>query len=115
MIPANRYRAHFNSLSPAEHERLALLLEEMGEATQAIGKILRHGYKSFSPFDKTETTNRSMLEKEIGDVMAALDLLYAAKDLFASNTEEARRKKHISVRRYLHHQPDTSRGDGERP
>jgi hypothetical protein len=36
---------YFNSLTPAELERLSLLLEELGEAQQAIGKILRHGYK----------------------------------------------------------------------
>lgn len=34
----------FNDLSNAELERLALLLEELGEAQQVIGKILRHGY-----------------------------------------------------------------------
>jgi hypothetical protein len=37
---------NFNGLAPAETERLALLLEELGEAQQAIGKILRHGYES---------------------------------------------------------------------
>lgn len=37
---------HFNQLSPAEAERLALLSEELGEAQQAIGKILRHGQPS---------------------------------------------------------------------
>ena len=36
----------FNKLSAAEAERLALLLEELGEAQQAIGKILRHGYEN---------------------------------------------------------------------
>ena len=30
-------------------ERLALLLEELGEAQQVIGKILRHGYDSRHP------------------------------------------------------------------
>jgi hypothetical protein len=32
-----------NELSDAEVERLAILAEEMGEAQQCIGKILRHG------------------------------------------------------------------------
>ena len=32
----------FNKLSDAETERLAILAEEMGEAQQAIGKIIRH-------------------------------------------------------------------------
>ena len=34
---------NFNRLSPAEYERLAILAEEMGEAQQALGKIMRHG------------------------------------------------------------------------
>lgn len=42
---------HFNGLTPAEAERLALLSEELGEAQQAIGKILRHGYDSSNPVD----------------------------------------------------------------
>jgi len=96
---------HFNGLTPAEAERLALLLEEMGEAQHIIGKVLRHGYTSCSPFDAQGTINRVLLEKEVGDVMAALDLLYAANDLSASKTEESRQRKHKTVRRYLHHQP----------
>ena len=54
-----------NELTPAESERLALLSEEMGEAIQAIGKILRHGYESTGP--KTIVRNRTSLEKELGD------------------------------------------------
>lgn len=96
---------HFNRLTPAEAERLALLLEEMGEAQQLIGKILRHGYESFHPDDDKETPNRRLLEKEVGDVMASLDLLYAANDLRIEHTEQARRRKHEKVHRYLHHQP----------
>lgn len=34
----------FNQLTNAQAERLHILLEELGEAQQAIGKILRHGY-----------------------------------------------------------------------
>ena len=33
----------FNGLTPAEAERLALLMEECGEVVQIIGKVLRHG------------------------------------------------------------------------
>jgi hypothetical protein len=55
----------FNQPTPAEHERLALMLEELGEAQQAIGKILRYGYEEYSPFDDMKTTNRVALEKEL--------------------------------------------------
>lgn len=40
-----------NNLSDAELERLAYLAEECGEVQQIIGKIIRHGYESYSPND----------------------------------------------------------------
>ncbi len=95
---------HFNGLTPAEAERLALLLEEMGEAQQAIGKILRHGYESYSPFDETKVTNRRALEREMGDVMHALDRLQESGDLDAEEVNIRAEAKRASVRRYLHHQ-----------
>lgn len=95
---------HFNKLAPAEAERLALLLEEMGEAQQVIGKILRHGYASFNPNDPGQGTNRTMLERELGDVLAAIDLMTPFADLNSDNIQRARRDKHDHVHRYLHHQ-----------
>lgn len=50
----------FNELNPAQVELLALLAEEMGEAIQAIGKVLRHGYESYHPV--TEDGNRESLD-----------------------------------------------------
>lgn len=94
----------FNGLTPAELERLALLLEEQGEAQQAIGKILRHGYEEYSPFDKTKTTNRKSLEKELGDVGYAIFLLTDTGDLSAHNIEEMKRLKNLKIGPYLHHQ-----------
>lgn len=93
---------NFNELTPAQTERLALLLEEMGEAQQVIGKILRHGYESTHP--DGGPTNRSLLETEIGHVEQAIFLMHEAEDLdplavFDSVDEKAKR-----VGRYLHHQ-----------
>ena len=95
---------NFNGLTAGQVERLALLLEEMGEAQQIIGKILRHGYDSFHPDDDRSPSNRGMLEKEIGDILAALDLLVKNKDLNDDYFEQAREKKHRTVKPYLHHQ-----------
>lgn len=93
---------HFNRLSPEEAERLALLLEELGEAQQAIGKILRHGYGSRHP--DGGPTNREALEREMGDVLAALDLLVAAEDLDGGQAiVYHRRQKAGKVGKYLHH------------
>ena len=94
---------HFNSLTPAEAERLALLLEEMGEAQQIIGKILRHGYESYHP-DNQYVTNRQLLEKELGDVMAAADMMASAEDIDLVRVARARTEKATKVKRYLHHQ-----------
>jgi len=92
---------HFNKLSPSEAERLAILLEEMGEAQQAIGKILRHGYESTHP-DGGET-NREMLERELGDVHYAVVNLYVCNDINEVAVHEAAREKSENITKYLHH------------
>lgn len=76
-----------NNLSDAQLERLAILSEELGEAQQAIGKIIRHGYDSNNPdlprpvYCGIPTGNRQDLEKELGDVMYAIDALAATRDI----------------------------------
>lgn len=65
--------AHFNQLTPAQAERLAILAEECGEVIQIIGKILRHGLDSCHPV--TRETNRSALLREITDVKAAMVII----------------------------------------
>ena len=94
---------HFNQLSPAEAERLALLAEEIGECTQAIGKILRHGYESRHP--NGGPTNREALEKEVADVLLATKLLLTAGDIDHVRVVTHECMKAESVRQYLHHQP----------
>lgn len=98
----------FNGLTEAEAERLALLLEELGEAQQAIGKILRHGYESTHP--DGGPTNREALEREIGDVKAAVNMLIDAHDLNMMEIDAAGLRKRSRVRQYLHHQDD-ARGE----
>lgn len=98
--------SHFNNLTPAEAERLALLLEEMGEAQQAIGKILRHGYNSVNPDlpPPAGGTNRCNLERELGDVLVAIDFLIEADDVNEHFIEDRKRVKHHKVWNWLHHQ-----------
>lgn len=94
---------HFNGLMPAEAERLALLLEELGEAQQAIGKILRHGYESSW---NGGPTNRASLQHELGDVAAAVTLLVDAGDLVNDDIRNCTAAKLTRVRRFLHHQTE---------
>lgn len=97
-----------NGLSLAEAERLALLVEELGEAIQVIGKIQRHGYESRWPpeGEGQGPTNRELLEKELGDVEHAMLLLTSSGDLDNDAIYNNTVKKIEAVKPYLHHQPE---------
>lgn len=96
---------HFNKLTPAQDERLAILLEEMGEAQQIIGKILRHGYKNYHPKDNEKTPNSTLLARELGHVWAAIQLLIEPQDISGFIMETSRAEKHNDIKQWLHHQP----------
>jgi NTP pyrophosphatase (non-canonical NTP hydrolase) len=91
-------------LTLSETERLALLLEEMGEAQQIIGKILRHGYASKNPFYPDGDTNRQLLVKELGDVLVAIDFMTDNGDITVADLEDRKRVKNHRVWDYLHYQ-----------
>lgn len=93
-----------NKLTPAQVERLAFLSEELGEAIQAIGKILRHGYKSSHP-DIPERCNREDLERELGHIHLAISMLVEANDLVSyGNIATYATDKRLEITQYLHHQ-----------
>ena len=95
---------HFNRLTPAEAERLALLAEECGEVVQIVGKILRHGYESKHPNNLSGPTNRQMLEKEAGDVYAVLDLMLQEGDINSCAVSDHNLAKVAAMARWTHHQ-----------
>lgn len=94
--------AEVPGLGAAEIERLAMLAEECGEVTQAVGKILRHGWQSSSPFGGP--TNKVSLEREMGDVRAVIDMMIAAGDVRAGDIQHYRAHKRANAGRWLHHQ-----------
>jgi NTP pyrophosphatase (non-canonical NTP hydrolase) len=96
-----RVSQHFNGLTPAEAERLALLAEECGEVIQAIGKVLRHGYESRHP--DGGPTNREALEKEIGDAHHAIIRMGNAGDISGNAVLRHADDKEKNVAKYLHH------------
>jgi|ERR1700733_6552830 len=96
-----------NNLSDAQLERLAILSEELGEAQQAIGKILRHGYNSWNPEVVGNNTNVSDLEKELGDVLFAIQMLQDAGDVSTTNINARMWEKAEKIKPYLHHQADS--------
>lgn len=92
---------NYNQLTFGQAERLAILLEELGEAQQAIGKILRHGYDSTHP--DGGPTNREQLERELGDVEYGICMLCLHKELEEKNIIQAKTNKTLSIQRYIHH------------
>ncbi len=89
-------------LSPAQIERLAWVMEEAGEVVQAAGKVLRHGYQSASPFGGA--TNKVALEREMGELRAAMQSLESAGDVRGGDVKHWQRKKAIGVWKWMHHQ-----------
>ena len=93
---------HFNGLSPALAERLAILSEECGEIVQVIGKIQRHGIESRHP--DGGPTNRQLLEKELGDAYATLLPLTRAGDVAPERIATHKDATLRNVQQWLHHQ-----------
>lgn len=94
----------FNKLSPAEIERLALLIEEAAEVQAIACKVLRHGYGSHNPDDAKAGNNRRQLAKEIGDLRYAIDLMVAFGDVPQEGIHIGRSSAEHKKPQYLHHQ-----------
>lgn len=92
----------YNKLTPAEDERLTLLIEECAEVIQAATKIQRHGYEGTYP-DSGET-NRAALERELGDLQWAITHLVRRGDVKSHVIIKASSDKARRVIPYLHHQ-----------
>lgn len=60
------------ALDPQAQEFMFLLAEECGETVQRVTKILRFGLRR-NPWDGKDNVDR--FESEIGDILAALDVL----------------------------------------
>lgn len=92
---------HFNELTPEQDEALTLLAEECSEVVQIICKIQRHGLHSSHP--STHEVNYAMLQKEVGDVLAAMRIAEVQRLLSWSVVLVKRDAKMQAVQQYLHH------------
>lgn len=93
---------NFNKLTPVETERLSILMEEMSEATQIIGKILRHGYENYHPSDPTKS-NRVLLSEEIGHVRHIVGEMCQRGDISGFIMQASAEDKANRIKKYLHH------------
>lgn len=97
-------KKHFNNLTPAEDERLTLLIEECAKVIQAASKIQRHGYTLKHPATTDGPDNRAMLEAEMGDMQAVARLMIKAGDIQILNIAKSADLKAEKIKPYLHHQ-----------
>jgi len=95
---------HFNGLTEAEQERLAILIEECSEVTQIACKILLHGYESTDPVTGSEESNRQALEREMGDLSHAFGRMETAGDIDRRVVTHRAAAKAERIKKYLHHQ-----------
>lgn len=93
---------HINNLVPQEIERLSILVEECGEVIQAATKVLRHGYYSVHPV--SEETNLDSLQKELGDLRAAIILMGVAGDIDKATIHKAAVDKCERLKKWVHYQ-----------
>lgn len=93
------------SLTPAQAERLEMLIGECSEVIQEASKILRHGYRSYHP-GEPKVPNEKRLMREIGDLNAVLEKMIVKRDLvsvvYLSDQESARIWQNKLI--HTHHQ-----------
>jgi hypothetical protein len=92
-----------NKLTYAQIERLAKLAEECGEVVQMVGKILVHGYESYHPRDEAKTTNRMLLEGEMGNIAQMFDMMIDAGDVSEENINLSAELKKATIGKHLHY------------
>jgi len=91
-----------SKLTNRQQERLILLVEEMGETTQIVGKTLCHGYASSHP-DSPHICNRMHLEKEIGDIEIIIEMLVGHRDINRKQINAYKAEKRSRKINYLHY------------
>lgn len=93
-----------NELSLAQTERLAILCGELGDAQRAIGKIMRYGYLRRDPAKMNAPLNKEILERELGHVVYAMEMLDDHGEARKEMIEVYREEKSRTIHRWTHHQ-----------
>ena len=70
MVPVKKMNEF--DLTEAQKKRLFLLVREMGDVQRIVRQIALHGYSELT---------RAQLERELGDMMTTLVLLWSAGDV----------------------------------
>lgn len=92
-----------NNLTKAEIERYAIMAEELAEAQQIVGKILRFGREATHPNDPSRP-NHVRLAEELGHVEAMIDMLTENEDISEYFKKKAYIHKRSKVLKWSYYQ-----------
>lgn len=90
-----------NGLTMAETERLGKLQTELAEAAKEVGNIIMYGYNSWNPLIENSPDNRRLLQDELADIGAAIDLMIVKGDFNANQMQVRRLVKRVKQLRFM--------------
>lgn len=91
-----------NGLTPAQNERLALLVQELGDVAQVAGKVLLHGFDGRP--DGILNNQHAELERELGHLMMVIGLIIEAGDVSAEAVARSSDYRAEAAAKALRHQ-----------
>lgn len=94
---------HFNKLTESQLERLSILAGECGSTMQAVSEVLRHGY-SLPSIKHLKGTNVEVLERALGQLLAAASELALRNDISWTNVTSHCTKSDGIAEKITHHQ-----------
>lgn len=91
-------------LTPYQMELLGILQEECAEVIQIISKIRRFGIDSYNPTEDPNVTNMDLLNLEIADVQALVEMIKETDNspVIQEVLDQRIHYKKQKVLRYLH-------------
>lgn len=103
-----RYVSPHPRPTPYQAELLTCLIEEASEVQKAACKAQRFGFEDGDP--NNELNNRQEIERELGDLIAVVELLIKEGVLTRHHIRRAVPVKMEKLtKRYLQHSPDPTR------
>lgn len=85
-----------------ENEYITILSEECSEIIQVACKILRFGKHSRNPLNENSESNIELLQNELGDLLAIIEILSSElKYIDSSKVEIAKQNKLLKVKKWV--------------
>ncbi len=91
------------TLTEAEREWLAILIEECSEVAAVATKVLRFGWRPHDDVANKDYDNQVLLERELGDLKVAVTIGTQSGNISPTRIDEAAARKKFTINQYLNH------------